>query len=127
MSSGDADQSSLSSCSRNGSRYVPDEETPLLQRTSRPSLVRDESERTSDLVEAAALPEGPGLEPGQRAKLSRVTSYSSGKIVVDDSDSDDDHLSIQPAEKKTPYLCGVSKKRFWIFYAGVLLQYFVRA
>lgn len=128
MSAWDVDQASSSFCySSPGSRYVPDEETPLLQPDFRPLCVGNESERTSDLLEAAAFASGPGLEPGQPAKVTRVTSYSSSKAAKHDSDSKDGDHSIQPAENGSPYLCGVSRRRFWVLYAGVLLQYFVRA
>ncbi len=127
MSARDAGQASSSSLnSRSGSRYALNEETPLLQLTSRPSFVGDESERTGALLETAALVDRPRQEPRQPEKPTSVTRYPSGKAVVNDSDSKDNHHSIQPADQDSPYLCGVSKWRFWVLFSGVMVQSFVR-
>ena len=124
MSGRDAElASSTSSNSRSGSRYVPDEETPLLHRTSTPSSIGNESECTGAVFEAAALIDGSGLEA---AKLAKVSSYTSSEAVVDDSDAEDGNHSGQTAGKESPYLCGVSRRRFWVLYSVVLLQLFVR-
>lgn len=122
------DQASSSSLIPNyGWTHGSDEATPLLQQTSsEPPSAENESERTGALIEAAALVDGPGLEPGQPAELTKTSSYSSDKAVSDVTGSGNEHRSSQPAAKGSPYLCGVSKRRFWVLYAGVLLQYFVR-
>lgn len=99
-----------------GSRYIPDEATPLLQWTSGPSFGGDVFERTAGFLEAAALVNGPGLEPSQPANFTNLVSYASSKAAVDDSHSEDDDHSTQPAEKESPYLCGVSKRRFWALF-----------
>ncbi|KAL8691768.1 MAG: hypothetical protein Q9224_004100 [Gallowayella concinna] len=113
--------------SRSGSRCMSDEETPLLQpRASTPSSSEgEESNGTSTLFEAAALVDGAGLLPAQPDQLAKITTYPAGKPVENDSDCSehDDHPPV--VRKESPYLCEISRKRFWLLYAGVLLQYFV--
>ena len=101
------------------SRYSIDEETPLLHRKSRQPDVEYGSEQMGALLE-------PGLDPSQSGRLTKSIGYSSSKAAaVDDNDHEDQGPLTLPGENESPYLGGISKKRFWVFYSGVLLQYFV--
>ncbi|KAL8813084.1 MAG: hypothetical protein Q9200_000551 [Gallowayella weberi] len=112
--------------SRSGSRYMSDEETPLLPRraSTSSSFVEDESNGTGAILEAATLVDGAGQVSGQSAQLVKTPSCSSRWLVENDNDSSKHHDYPPMGRKESPYLGGVSRKRFWFLYAGVLLQYF---
>lgn len=128
MSSNGRDETTFSkSDPRFGSKHMTDEETPLLSHHSRIPSPEHECEGGNVLVDAAALVDGQGLGPGPgpTAQLDKTVSYpSDGKQYSNDSSEPDGYAS-PPAGKGSPYLCGISRKRFWVLYSGVLLQYFV--
>ena len=124
----DAGQVSSAVCySEIDSRYTLNEATPLLRGHSRQPLVVNDSERTDALLEAVAAGDERGLQPDQLPELKEATSRSSSNTVVNEDSSEDDDRTAELVWTNSPYLCGVSKRRFWILFLGILLQYFVRA